>query len=494
MPTATHWLELGTIQEANGMPTSTGDFELVTLRDSQGVPTATIEVEVLILRDMSGQPTATVTSLIGQVTGHSSMIVLTASNGFPIATVGTAGGPIPSNSMDAAITDFNGLVTGTVTGAGVITATAASSPPEFEPESNVTFDGIEPIYFHPITPAEYIASYFIPVLLGLSLSVLAQIINSEVKSLLPFQALTRSGGAAAADSLGLNVGGMRGALTSWKLLWKFREPVSFLSDLLLWASTVIVALSSESFGAKLYGSCLLDDFHGCFLGLVLFIGPSRAIQSLLVFMLLVVIVLCFYLRRSTSGVAAPPSSIAVLGSLLQNKATRWIFRRIELSADKRKRTTQTLDRALEGWVFSLRYFWGLRGTIQYGIVARHESEQEKAANPLKGNQRAQVSSLLSHELIPGSCGSYKPGYFNALSRGHLATRAGFLIIICGYLTLILYYKLTRLYTPFESFMDDQGFGVRILFTSLGQLISFFWQKEFSCKYCSFISYIFAPRS
>lgn len=52
----------------------------------------------------------------------------------------------------------------------------------------------------------------------------------------------------------------------------------------------------------------------------------------------------------------------------------------------------------------------------------------------------------------------------------------------GILVLILYYENTvyrdSSESPFEAFMDSQQFGVRLLFTTLGSLLSFFWEHLF----------------
>ena len=59
----------------------------------------------------------------------------------------------------------------------------------------------------------------------------------------------------------------------------------------------------------------------------------------------------------------------------------------------------------------------------------------------------------------------------------------FLFIHLSLLTIILYYEMT-VYgdpseSPFEAFMDSQDFGVRLLFSSLGTLIAFFWESLFA---------------
>ncbi|KAK1758908.1 hypothetical protein QBC47DRAFT_370731 [Echria macrotheca] len=54
----------------------------------------------------------------------------------------------------------------------------------------------------------------------------------------------------------------------------------------------------------------------------------------------------------------------------------------------------------------------------------------------------------------------------------------FLLFLCGLLTVVLYYENTEYADPsqssFEWFMDSQGFGVTMLFTVLGEVVSFVW--------------------
>ncbi|KAK4212793.1 hypothetical protein QBC37DRAFT_317663 [Rhypophila decipiens] len=61
----------------------------------------------------------------------------------------------------------------------------------------------------------------------------------------------------------------------------------------------------------------------------------------------------------------------------------------------------------------------------------------------------------------------------------LIIRLLFLILLVGLLILILYYEMMLEDSSFERFMDSQSFGVRLLFTSLGTIISLFWDYYFS---------------
>ncbi len=116
-------------------------------------------------------------------------------------------------------------------------------------------------------------------------------------------------------------------VTSLNLLWRFGEALSFLSDMLLLSSACIVGLSSETFGVKLYGSCSSDNFAGCYMGLALFSGPSRAVQGLLAFAIIILVLMCLSLHRWRSGVFACPRSIAVIASMLQDPESRKVFQR-----------------------------------------------------------------------------------------------------------------------------------------------------------------------
>ena len=57
----------------------------------------------------------------------------------------------------------------------------------------------------------------------------------------------------------------------------------------------------------------------------------------------------------------------------------------------------------------------------------------------------------------------------------------YILLTCGLLAVILYYNNTGGDTPFERFMDNQGFGVRFLFTTVGIGITFFWGSFFTSE-------------
>ncbi|KAI0174616.1 hypothetical protein BJ166DRAFT_606517 [Pestalotiopsis sp. NC0098] len=223
-PTAWHELILATLRDSQGDATATAMFEVQELYDDKGVPTATVEVQLDTLRDPQGQPTTTLDN-----DGHPQF------------------GPGP-----VTLTDSNGVATATAIGYSKYTEAAPPTgtrpTPSACPESKDSSGCVKIALLHPITQSEYVSGYFLPILRGLVASVLAQFISSDLQTLLPFRALTRPGGAEAADSICLDTGGLQGPITSWTLLRRFKDPVSFLSNFLLYASNMVVALSSEAFG------------------------------------------------------------------------------------------------------------------------------------------------------------------------------------------------------------------------------------------------------
>ncbi|KAK0706006.1 hypothetical protein B0T26DRAFT_440393 [Lasiosphaeria miniovina] len=69
-----------------------------------------------------------------------------------------------------------------------------------------------------------------------------------------------------------------------------------------------------------------------------------------------------------------------------------------------------------------------------------------------------------------------------------------IFFLLGLIAFVGCYESTLLDTSFERFMDDQNFGVRILFTGLGVAISIFWGYYFSPKshFSAHFPFIAAP--
>lgn len=297
--------------------------------------------------------------------------------------------------------------------------------------------------------------------------------------MLPFQALSRRNGAPASDSICLTPGGFTGPLHSIKLLYRCGEPLSLLSDFLVLSSSLLVSISSEAVGIKLYGKCQTFKFEGCSMYLDIFDKPSRATEALMIIMAVIVAIMGILLRRTHSGVAISPWSIAGLCTLLPGQTTKFIRDSHPHNADDTETLTSTqFTKAVEGTTFSLQHYDGAGGQSKYGIIP-HDSRKLGLSEP-KGNRAK------THPLARGSSNTQvksKNAKWRQMVEDH-GYSGLFLAIHCGLLILILYYDTTQLdplVDSFERFMDGQTFGIRFFFTGLAVVITFFWDDLFSRK-------------
>ncbi|KAK3359473.1 hypothetical protein B0T25DRAFT_494974 [Lasiosphaeria hispida] len=412
----------------------------------------------MTLYNSDGSETATITTMLPLETVRSTLTDYTG------GTIGT----LTYGTAHITLTDSNGVPTSTMTVsnfAPVATEIRAEPRPE---DSN---------YFHPVSPKEYLTINFLPVLLALPVSILAQIANSDLRALLPFNSLTRPNGAMAAHSLFMPNGGLEGFVNSIHLMFKFREPISFLGDLILVISAFATSLSSEAVGIKMYGSCTEEDSNGCFMGLAAFKAPSRALEVLLVCLLASIVILGVLLTRWKTGVSSNPQSIAATASLAQDLETRRLFQSLGVGEGMGSsiRDSEIVER-----LKCQRFFLGhIQETDakdrwhDYGVTT-----QEVPPPPTAFTSRRTGSWRSKTGLR--KTGSW-PKIKRRLSRQPTADWMvlGAVLFLCGLLALILYYETTQLDSPFEDFMKDQGFGVRVVFTGLGVVISLFWDFYFA---------------
>ncbi|KAK4443986.1 hypothetical protein QBC34DRAFT_442857 [Podospora aff. communis PSN243] len=483
------------LTDANGVPTLTVTrleatagplLTTITLRDASGVPTATItaapsgKTSLLTLSDFAGRPTATVTI-------PPLVETLRDELGIPTATLTLNRPPKPTTLT---LTNSDGVPTLTVTITPTFTPsrgppTTAPKRPGFHPSSQL----------HLITPLEYALALFLPVLLATPLCIVAQIINSSIRTYLPFHTMMTDGGVPSAYSMTMPLDGVAGILTGLNILWKYHDPVAVLADLLTLLSAVIAALSSEAVGVQLYGGCEEDSFRGCFMGIAVFRGPNRALGVLLGVALGVLVGLAVVLARWRTGLrgvdAKRVRSLGVTAGLLGHGVTRGVLRGVMVrgegeegrgegridtgegrigkgeemrigKGEEGRISKGEAERRLKGWTFGIGWYLA-KEEEEYGILAIRNGER------LGG--RGEV-------VVKGERGSW-------VGRGWLRqpttswASLGGLGLLCGLFGLILYYETSKKHTAFENFMLGQKFGSRVLFTALGVVISLFWDGYYA---------------
>ena len=405
----------------------------------------------------------------------------------PVASLeivlGPNGKPIQTLTMTLeTLTDSAGRPIATVEGfaaTGVITgSTPFATDSTMFPNGTSSIDTTRILLSVPIKPTNYFIASFLPVLMGVLLSTFIQIVDKNLKALLPFHALTRSKGAAAVDSLCLIPGGFAGRLRSIRRLFCFGEPVSFFCDILVLLAALLVSISSETIGIVLSGSCNIDSFQGCSMYFIVFDGPFRATEVLIIAMAIVIALIGIFLHQLRSGVAFSPWSIASTASLLSEE-TRQLIQSLRQDGKQNMITTGHIAEQLEGIKFAFEPYFGTRGNIDYGIVPQNN---DPSGTPRLGQC---ANDRLSTIHPKGVQKKSNCRFFPKQPIADHGARAVFLAILCGLFILILYYDAVYLNpktNSFERFIDSQKFGLRSLFIGFGVVVSFFWDDIFSSKY------------
>ena len=412
---------LVTLRNPQAVPIATITEYLETLFNSEHIPTATRHVN-LTQKDSYGVPTETLLEYLPTATSTEDLETLFNSGDTPIATI------LESTVIQ---TDSNGVPTETfIEYLPTDTASQSNNLP-----LGTSTNGLKFADYFPVNEVRYGLSWFLLVIIGVVLSIFIQMVDKNLKLMVPFYALTRLEGATAADSLCMNPGGLVHIPRSARLCFQEQEPLSLLSDLLVILSALLVSLSSETIGIELLGHCKKTDFKGCWLGLTVYNGPSRAAQALLVLMVGVMAFVWWFLRGVRSGVAGNPWSIAVCSSRIDD-GTAKSLQLLDLETQRQISNAELLT-VLEGKVFALRNYQSREGTFKYGITildTRASNKGDIAQKAGSRNERALRSNKRTR------CYMY---FSRAVTEGHVL-QAIVLAILCGLLVVILYYKTKKM--------------------------------------------------
>ncbi|KAI1345818.1 hypothetical protein F5Y01DRAFT_308778 [Xylaria sp. FL0043] len=384
------------------------------------------------LSDASGTPTATVT-LVAELT--SIVSTLTDQSGEPTDTTTLT---VPVTSRLVTITNAKGSPTRTLTLVPLSPLptssmpsnttgwrNATSTPPSEPGDSSATSTEV---FF--ISQADYFLGTFAAILVATVLSIPIRIIDLNAQRLQPFHELASSGGTAATYSLCREAGSLRSMIQDVGLLFRGRWPLTLLTTVMVVLSALATTFSSEVFGKGSASNCAYT------IGVGVLGAPALIVLTLLL------------LRKWQSGTA----------SLLGHPDIREVLLALPTRGTK-------LANAV------VQHHFVIAGKMHYGILVCRQ---------------AKPGVLKRHMPLFGSCygftrrfkkigvrrrGSVQP--FFALSiMGRIIT----LLFLSGVIALIAYYNGPRTSQPFELFLDSESFGVRLLFTILGVIITFAWNE------------------
>ncbi|TGJ78783.1 hypothetical protein E0Z10_g9980 [Xylaria hypoxylon] len=392
-------------------------------------------------KTISDQP-ASSTAQIGALT-HVTLGVttITDAEGSPIAT-STETPSLVTSLQTSTLTNSEGHATATQLATLTVT-----------PSVSVKTDSLghptATVVSYPITPSANTAVYvtdgghyfmgaFLPTLVSTILAIAVRILDTNAKSFQPWHVLTHERGALGRDSLCLETSGWRSLVMSLHSLVG-GQAVVFLTSFLSLSSAVLISISADTVTLDLRGDgCEVGGSSASNCAYILSVSPagSKAATGILALMTLATIFLVIVVGRWSLGVYTNPWSMCTLASLSANPDVQRLVLDAATGADAKQVKSQ-----LKHQDFKLDHFRDAKGNMEYGIVA------------LDRFSGTGLSLTYESERVP--------------------------LASSGVLILVLYYAKTGGDTAFERFIDSDTFGVRILFSSLGVIISLFWSSFLS---------------
>jgi len=419
--------------------------------------------------DSDGNPTRTVTDFGGQLILTTKLTTITNEQGEPVATFLTTA---PATSRVKTITDNDGNSIAIVT--------------TFPVYPNVP--GAKPANLVLAKQFSYFFVYFFPILLSILVLVPIHIIDAEVKLLIPFRVLadptskTKSTTSRRRLSpLHVRTDGFAGRIAGWRLLIHHGDPLSVISDLIVLSAALLVALSGETIGLKLRGTCIKQNMHACLVTVAAFPTPARAAEGLLGLLMVLIVALGFCLSRKRTGIATHPGTIAAVCTLLQIPETRRVISQAAgvngPEIDEGKNLRKMLERELKGAGTEFALSWvedGARAN-DYGLIVQTQQQQQTVEKLTTRNGTKRLNYWKGKRKM-----TFR------ISAAERCFQVFLLLFLVSILTVLLYYENTR-YTDitesaFEYFMDSQEFGVILLFTVVGEAVYLLWDQLFCSEF------------
>ncbi|PVH97481.1 hypothetical protein DM02DRAFT_674105 [Periconia macrospinosa] len=296
----------------------------------------------------------------------------------------------------------------------------------------------------------FLGTYF-PTLVAVLFGILWSISFTRFKEMEPFFQLAQPGGASAEHSLHLKYETRTLPQVLFTSL-KYGHKFVFSSALVSVIITLCTAFAPEVIYIATTGTCVANGDGAQCIPYLTKRQPVVWAECILIFSVLVIVmVLVFSLRKRTSGIYSEATSMAGLAVLIHRDVSAWQFH----PRTKNKKKSEPVGESLQKRRFALGQYRIGRDYGGYGLIMLSPND----AQNLDASKRS-YGGPLDGESQPF-----------ALRPWSLVC---FWLFLGGVVTLVLYYFSAGTPSGFESFMDSQGFGVRLLFTSIGISVRSFW--------------------
>lgn len=448
---------LTTLRDPAGKPTATQTLAIVqsgltsTFLNADGVPTMTLTFfwssSTSILTDSNGNPTSTMTTIVAETV---STTVLTDANGQPTRTQ-TYLNPIPTESLiPAGTNNTDSSKNGTI----------------------VSTTGSELLRVYGITNGEYFVGLILPTLFATLLGMPIRMLDYNAKLYQPFHALaTSKQGATASQSILFKTKSPWTTLQSYTHL-RGEQSLLRLTGGLVLLSAILVPVSTEAVRCIVQGDNCdrgQGNAQNCAIALGVFPTPGKVVVVLLATMAVLIVATTVLLRRWRTGIRARSWNMLAMSRFASHSDMRLLLRQIP---DNGRIPSEEVRRSLERQSYTLGS-WEENGIVMIEVVPQ-KALRLKDASPKAPVRTSNHRTRAWHVTRKQKAMSI----FWLTIYGRLLT----LSLSTGVLILIAIYPHFRnTGTGFTHFMDSESMGVRILFSSVGIVITMFWNSYFQCK-------------
>jgi len=288
------------------------------------------------------------------------------------------------------------------------------------------------------TSNSYFFGNYLPTLLLVLYGMCWDMIYVNAKQMEPFFRLNAVTGASATDSLLCGYTNSN-IFTTLRTSFTKRHGVIMFSTIVSILIKICTPLAAEAVYVGTNGTCTsTGDGSNCYPYLALRPWAAWTIEIVLIIIFLMVVPVTILISKRQSGIYSEATSIAGIAVLCQDHTLMDMTDQI-----------QAQDDVLSNYRYKLGRFVA---NHQYGI---HLFSSESDDTRQLDRQNRKESVLLT--LRPYSLGL-------------------FWLSLVGLLVLIQYYYNISTVTGFERFMDSQGFGVRLMMTTIGVLIKLYWTQ------------------
>ena len=321
------------------------------------------------------------------------------------------------------------------------------------------------------TYRSYFLALYMPALLAVIVKTAWEMVFSAIKLMQPFERMANAPASAEYSTFAQYLS----SSLSWDAFNSLAQgnPVPLLASVLYVLVTVGGPVAAISMKVQARNYCEVDGIQmRCDPVWVVNVVILRGVEVALGVCLALVLLMLRSVTGRKSGVAADPSSLASLASLMNHGPLLRDIQTLDPCADN-----ATFKRAMARHLFSLNHHKNSQGDALYGIIGERSTKVDFETPELESNSLSSTAYISStthqynyHSIpAPSRASSVAPKSFLQRARNHLITDTIGLLLPLTLFTLILTWYLDNNDDPLNNFFNSNTLWSKLLLVALATL-------------------------